>query len=59
MLRQQPSLVVADVLANDFDPQGSPLVVVAHDAVSSAGGTVVVVGDGFSYTPPAGFCSGR
>lgn len=55
MLRQQPSVLVPDVLANDSDPQGAALVLVAHDAVSTAGGTVVAIGSGFSYTPPADF----
>lgn len=54
MVRQGPSLLV-DALANDFDPQGSPLVVVSWTAMSTHGGTVAMVGDQFVYTPPAGF----
>ncbi len=54
MLRQQPGVVV-DVLANDFDPQGSPLVLVSHDPITSAGGTVVQVAGGLSYAPAPGF----
>ena len=44
------------VLANDGDPDGDPLSVTGHDAVSVNGGTVTVNPDGsFDYTPPAEF----
>jgi Bacterial Ig domain/FG-GAP repeat len=55
MLRPQPSLLLPDVLANDVDPQGSPLALVTVDAVSTAGGTVVADGTALTYTPPVGF----
>jgi hypothetical protein len=54
MLRQQESLLV-DVLANDFDPQGSPITIVDYTAASNEGGTVTLVGDLFVYVPPPGF----
>ncbi|MBC8071347.1 MAG: FG-GAP repeat protein, partial [Deltaproteobacteria bacterium] len=44
------------VLANDSDPDGDPITVAGFDALSSAGGTVVVEdGGALTYTPPAGF----
>lgn len=43
------------VLANDQDPEGSALTVVAYDTMSVEGGTVTVLPDGsFSYQPPVG-----
>jgi hypothetical protein len=47
---------VGGVLANDVEPEGGALTVDGFDAVSMAGGTVVMQPDGsFDYTPPAGF----
>ena len=44
------------VLANDNDPDGDILEIVAHDTTSLAGGTVMLDPDGgFTYTPPNGF----
>jgi Bacterial Ig domain/RTX calcium-binding nonapeptide repeat (4 copies)/FG-GAP repeat len=44
------------VLANDVEPEGQALAVESFDAVSTAGGTVVMQPDGaFVYTPAAGF----
>lgn len=46
----------ANVLANDFDTDGDPIVVSAYDAQSSNGGSVTVNQDGtFVYVPPQGF----
>ncbi|MFB9068826.1 cadherin-like domain-containing protein [Pseudofulvimonas gallinarii] len=45
--------VSIDVLANDFDPDGDPLVIFATSAPSS--GTAVVAGNVVVYTPAAGF----
>jgi hypothetical protein len=45
---------VFDVLANDFDEEGASLTVSAHDATSTAGGTVACTPAGScTYTPPA------
>lgn len=44
------------VLANDSDPDGDPIGVVAADAVSANGGTVEIGADGtVAYTPDLGF----
>jgi hypothetical protein len=44
------------VLVNDVEPEGQGLAVDEFDAMSTAGGTVVMQPDGsFEYTPPAGF----
>ena len=50
------SIAPAGVLANDNDADSDPLTVIAFDAVSTNGGTVVVNADGsFDYTPAVGF----
>jgi len=54
MLRGQASVLV-DALANDSDPQGSPLLMTAYDMATPAGGTVMLAGGIFTYTPPADF----
>ncbi|HSF95138.1 MAG TPA: Ig-like domain-containing protein [Thermohalobaculum sp.] len=44
------------VLANDSDPDGDALSVVAFDEITAGGGTVSMSADGmFNYTPAAGF----
>lgn len=49
-------LAAAGVLDNDEDPDGDDLQVVASDAMSTGGGTVVVGEDGaVTYTPAAAF----
>ena len=53
----QLSFVAADLLANDTDLEGDLLTVVAVDATSSAGGTIVVDGAGWLYSPPAAFAA--
>lgn len=52
MLRQQASVLIPDVMANDSDPQGSPMQVIAVDPVSAEGGTIVAMGDDLTYSPP-------
>jgi VCBS repeat-containing protein len=47
--------VVIDVLANDVDPDGSLLALIAVGNPSPQGGTVAVSGPTLTYTPPAGF----
>ncbi len=47
--------VAIDVLANDSDPNGDPLVVGRADAASVEGGTVTHDGTDVTYDPPAGF----
>jgi hypothetical protein len=48
--------VQINALANDSDPDGDPVSVVAVDATSAAGGTVSDDGGGLvTYTPPADF----
>src|SRR5262249_26753680 len=58
------SVPTSYLLANDTDPKGQPLTVVAVSAASSAGGTVALNDNGtpadpsddfVQYTPPAGF----
>ena len=44
--------VTIPVLANDTDPQGEPLTIIAATADH---GTVAIVGDALTYTPAAGF----
>ena len=49
-------VTIANLLANDSDPDGDALSISGADAKSAEGGTVVNNGDGtFTYTPPAGF----
>ncbi len=49
-------VTIMDVLANDTDPDGDALTLVAADTQSEQGGVVENHGDGsFTYTPPAGF----
>ena len=48
--------VQSDLLVNDFDPDGDPLVVTTTPVVPPAHGSVVINSDGtFTYTPAAGF----
>ncbi|MGL5083692.1 MAG: Ig-like domain-containing protein, partial [Microcoleaceae cyanobacterium] len=47
--------VTIGALSNDSDPDGDPLTISQFDANSVNGGTVVIDGDQFIYTPPAGF----
>ena len=46
-----------DVLANDSDPDGHPLIITAVESPTMEGGTVTINGteDGLLYTPAAGF----
>lgn len=58
VMNDAPLQLTADVgvLVNDSDPDGDPLTVADFDAVSEAGGAVVVDDDGaLTYTPPADF----
>lgn len=42
------------VLANDSDPDGDTITIIAHDTTSSAGGQVTLNADGsFTFTPPS------
>ena len=51
---KQDVAVTIDVLANDFDPDGDPLIV--GDFTYEGGGTLVLNDDGtFSFTPKKGF----
>jgi len=48
--------VKSDLLVNDFDPDGDPLVITTTPVVPPAHGSVVINSDGtFTYTPAAGF----
>lgn len=45
-----------DVLSNDSDPDGDPVLIDSFDATSKEGGTITENADGLLvYTPPAGF----
>jgi autotransporter-associated beta strand protein len=46
---------VANLLANDADPDGDALNFVSTDATSANGGTVSLQGSWITYNPPAGF----
>lgn len=47
---------VAHLLANDTDPDGdTPLVLAFPDASTTRGGSISLVGESVTYTPPAGF----
>lgn len=51
-----PSLIPAvDLLGNDVDPDDDVLTVTSVDPVTSQGGTIVVQGSRWLYTPPPGF----
>ena len=52
-LPQDSAAVLLDVLANDADPEGQPLVLVSASAI--AGLVEVTSGNLLRYTPPAGF----
>ena len=50
------TFTAAFLLANDFDPDGDPLVITNIGATGTAGGTVVDNGGGsWTYTAPAGY----
>ena len=50
------AVTILDVLANDTDPDGDSLSLIAADTQSEQGGSVENHGDGsFTYVPPAGF----
>ena len=46
---------VLDVMANDFDPEGSGITLFAVDNPSANGGTVSITGNTVTYTPLGGF----
>jgi FtsP/CotA-like multicopper oxidase with cupredoxin domain len=46
---------VLDVLANDYDLEGSPVTLFAVDNLSQQGGQVMITGTTITYTPPSGF----
>lgn len=51
-----PSLIPpVDLLGNDVDPEDDVLTVTALDPVTAQGGTIVVQGTRWLYTPPPGF----
>ena len=53
---EDTTVTTGNVLANDTDVDGDALTIVAFDATSAAGGTVVDNTDGtFDYTPPQDF----
>jgi len=55
-LRDQPLAIPGDFLtANDSDPDGDPLVIVAISTNSAHGGLVMLVGTNVLYAPAAGF----
>ena len=50
------AVTIADVLANDSDADGDPVIITGADTQSRQGGSVDNHGDGsFTYMPPAGF----
>ena len=50
------TVISGNVLANDIDPEGSPLSIIFFDATTAIGGTVVYNNNGtFTYTAAAGF----
>jgi len=50
------AVTISDVLANDSDPDGDTLSIIAVDSTSARGGSIEDHGDGsFTYVPPAGF----
>ena len=51
------SIPVASLLANDFDPDGEPIVLAGVATNSLHGGTVQLTGGTISYVAPAGFNS--
>lgn len=51
----QGTPVTVNVLANDSDPDGDPLSIIAFDAVSAGGGTVTCSAPNCTYTPPLAF----
>ncbi len=47
--------ITIDVLSNDSDPENQPIRILDANATSFNGGTVTIVGDSISYTPPPDF----
>ncbi len=55
-LRDQPlNIPAGQLLANDTDPDGDPLVILGVSTNSAQGGIVVLIGTNVVYTPPPGF----
>lgn len=48
------NLTASSLLANDFEPEGDTVSIIAADATSAAGATVGFDGQTLVYTPPAG-----
>jgi hypothetical protein len=51
------NLTTSSLLANDFEPEGDTVSIIAADATSAAGATVAFDGQTLVYTPPAGLLS--
>lgn len=51
------NLTTSSLLANDFEPEGDTVSIVAADATSAAGATIAFDGPTLVYTPPAGLRS--
>ncbi|WP_299819400.1 cadherin-like domain-containing protein [uncultured Jannaschia sp.] len=49
------TIIAAELLANDGDPDGDPLTIVAVTGPDAAEGSVTLTGDGVVFTPAAGF----
>lgn len=55
-----PVLLAGSVLANDYDPDGDPIAVIAASGTTHEGGTFSIDAAGnVSYTPPSGSFSGE
>jgi len=52
-------VILVDVLANDFDPDGDPLTVISVDQISAAPSTVTINADGTLGFEISATCSGR
>jgi len=48
------NITATSLLANDFEPEGDLLSIIAVDATSAGGATVTLNGQTITYTPPAG-----
>jgi hypothetical protein len=48
------NITTSSLLANDFDPDGDSLSLIAMDATSAAGGSLTISGQNITYTPPQG-----
>ncbi len=52
MIRGSAFITYGEALANDSDPQGSPLSIIEADPITAEGGFTFVVGDDILYAPP-------